>query len=323
MKIWFKIIFVLLSLQIELFAQDNSTEGFSDFSFSYISKEKKVSTKSLIKTYGDSQRVYWSKTQIRKINFFKEDTIRISQIIQPDTFRYVWRHNIPYFFKYNYTLDSSYFYQKVDSNILINNIMCDVYKDTSRKITAFLIKDKPLRIGYTSNFRDLIRFEQEREKYNVVYEKINQGYNIDTLDIFHLDKNKIVQSKTACSNMDSVYNRIKHYSGLYKIEKKFKFPNYLLFKNMEGRVILSFLIDMQGKPVFPVISPDFYRKSHSSTNVKNKRLINRTTRIIEKKLLKDFAESYGTETFPIPMSTDGPINIIVNIPLSYYFYSSD
>jgi hypothetical protein len=315
------ILVIILFFQISLIAQENITEGVSEFSIKYIPKEKKLNTKDLMKTYGDTEKVYWTKDKFKRISLFKEDTIRISFTNDLDTFRCVRYKADPFFYTKIYATDSNIHYTKIDSNVLINNILCDTYKDSARKITAYLIKDKPFKFGYTSNYRDLIRLEIERDNYTIVKELKKNEYNIDTLNVFHIDKDKIIKPYYYCSNWDSIKLKLDQFKILFY--KMNNFPNYLLFKNLEGELRLTFLINVKGKPINPSITPIYYRHVSFYEKISNKRKINRITRIIEKRILKNYSECIASIEFDIPISNNEPTNILINLPLKYLYYFPD
>jgi hypothetical protein len=309
---------IMLFFQISLIAQDNITEGVSEFSIKYIPKEKRLNTKDLMKTYGDTEKIYWTKDKLKRISLLKEDTLRISFTNHLDTFKCVRYKTDPFFYTKIYSTDSSIYYTKVDSNVLINDILCDTYKDSASKITAYLIKDKPFKFGYTSNFRDLIRLELERDNYTIVKEIKKNEYNIDTLNVFNIDKDKIVKPYYHCSNWDSIKLKLDQFRNpFYKMNK---FPSYLIFKNLEGEVRLTFLINVKGKPINPRIIPIYYRHVNFYEKISNKRKINRITRIIEKRILKNYSECIASIEFDIPISNDEPTNILISLPLKILYY---
>lgn len=327
MKLLNKIIFSylvvcpFLFLQTNLVAQDNATVGVSEFSIKYIAKDRSVNTKDLVKAYGNIEKVYWTKNQTQRISLLKEDTIRINYTNQIDSIRYVRYKNDPFFYAFYYPRDSSFHYLKFDSNILIDDVLCDVYSDSSRSITAYIKKNKSLNLGYTNNFRDLIKLELVKDSYIIIKEKINQEYNFDTLKVFHINKDIIVKPYSLCSNWDSIKPKIDHFRELFY--KKNKFPDYLLFKDMEGEVRLSFIINKNGRAIKPKISPISFRYSFSFEKISNKRKIDRTTRIIEKKILKNYSECIDSIQFDVPISNGESTNILIRMPLSYYYYSND
>lgn len=272
-------------------------------------------------TFGNTEEVYWTKNKLKKVFLLKDDTIRVIFSSHIDTFKCVRYKTDPFYYTRKYSTDSTLLYYKVDSNTLINNVLCDTYKDSLGKITAYLIKDKPIQLGYNSNYRDLIKLEIEMDGYTIVKELIKQKHNIDTLNVFNIDKDKIVKSFHHCSNLDSIKLQLEQFSSSFN--KKNKFPSYLISNELEGEIKLTFLINNKGEPVSPKISPVFFRYANSYEKISDKKKILRITRIIEKSIIKYYTESMTSIKFDIPMSNQEPINILIIMPLEYYYIDND
>ncbi|TVQ15192.1 MAG: hypothetical protein EA361_06275, partial [Bacteroidetes bacterium] len=169
------IVIVLLLSPLALSAQDFATEGVSEFSVTYKPGNENVKARDLTRKYGNRYIAYWSDTQLKKVYMLNDDTLRVSRYSYPDTIRYVRFTPDPYYYLRSLSPKSTQ-YEIIDTGIMVNNILCDVYNDSINHVTVYLIKDKPLKLSSVSNFRDLVRWEIKRDDYTIVKERVPHGY---------------------------------------------------------------------------------------------------------------------------------------------------
>ena len=302
-----------------ILAQEDATTGVSFFTVTYIKNNKHIGVKDLQKEKGNAAIMFWSSSKLKRIRLYNNDTLSTEYRNSNDTIKYIKYKNDPYYYsKYNNISDSSS-YIKTESNLLVNSVFCDVYRDTVKNITAYLIKDKPINLNNNSNYRDLIRLKYEYKDYSVVLDKTKQEYNIDTLNVFSINKDFIITPIKFLSNKDTLIKQITSASNLFY--NKSKFPGYFYFKNLEGVVRLSFVLNSEGKPVMPLIRPKYYRYYTSDKNITNAKKVKRITRIIEKKIIKNYNTTIANKTFEVPITNGNKTNILVTIPLRYLYYS--
>lgn len=312
------IVVVLFLSPFTLPAQDFATEGVSEFSVTYKPKNDKVKARDLTRKYGNREMVYWTETQLKRVSLLNENTLMASYWSYPDTVRYVRYKEDPYFYVRSNTPTKNP-YRKTETDVLVNNILCDVYNDSIKNITVYIIKDKPFKFSPVSNFRDLVRWEIERDDYTIVKERTTRGNYFNKVSEFNIDKDKIVFPYTNCTNCNSHDFALSQFSKAFN--ERLKFPRYLLFKNLEGKSRLSFIIDKEGNPVNPVLTPEYFRSYRSIKKVTSQRKIERITRRIERRILKNFHESMESIEFEPPMADDEPINIRMSVPVGYFYYS--
>lgn len=313
--------FIFILMSNNLIARDGDTSGISDFKRTYLPKDKKQNINRLTKKSGDFERVYWTEEQLIIVTLYKNDTLGISVRDFNDNFRYTRLSFRPEFFKIMTESDSAELFQKTNADVLIRNVACDVYYDSTQKITAYIVRDQPLRYGKALNYSALMRLETEKEDFTIIREKLAQKDTSFPLDFIKIDESKIVTPYSLCTNREELNSHIELFLKCFHKDRKF--PDYLKMKSMEGKVLLNFIISKEGKPGSPVLSADYFRYYHKPENITNTKVIERSVKRIQGKILKKFTECIAHNDFPIPKSHGEPVNIYLILPLSYHYYSHD
>jgi hypothetical protein len=311
-----KLIFIVLFLFLisDTLSQETENKGLTIFDVNYIAKDPKVKTKDLINRFGYIEKIYWTEDEAKCVVLSYSDTVTVIHRKFDEASEYVKRVDDKYFIKYPLEPDLSILNEKLSESANINGIECDVYHNSKTRSTAYITRGAPSHIGHSPNYKELRKVVLERNEYFIIKE-FNEHTNINDFEnTLKINREYIVHPVDQCMNyekLDSTYQTL-----IECMEEK---TNYLSIYslNLEGGVIFSFIINNDGTPINPRVTPVFFKKIYDFHVINNPKKINRINRSFENKILRKYKKCVSKLNFDPPLLDNNPIKIIFEYSMKF------
>ncbi len=265
---------------------------------------------------GDIEKVFQSDYQRIVFAFRGNDTI-YSRLFIPSEKLHIERNFVsPWYLVRPFVRDSLTPDLEWRGTDTLNGIPCFVYADSINRTKAWFRKKFSSGENIFKNITDLEKVIVREKGYAITRTKIRQEIVADTLKLFTIDTLNLYSPVSLCLNADSLNQNISEIMQCRR-KKAGRYPGYLSFRNMGGKVILSFTITREGEIINPVLEPVYYKYHFKYKTIAGKKKIARINRAVSKPIIRHLMECAEEIKLVTPLSGKGPVNTVIKIPLSF------